>query len=144
MIAVIHRRQSAVAQSTSLFQGGHMRSRTIVGALLLFGLVAGGVQTSSVAHATATKKWAIVNISEPVLVNGQFLMGKYVFVHDDEKMANGGDCTSIYEFDPVRGLGAERVSFMCIPREHRTSAGQTVLSFVRDSNFAVNRLTEYQ
>jgi hypothetical protein len=45
---------------------------------------------------TLRRQQAIVEITEPVKLLGVILKGDYLFVHDEEKMAQGAPCSYIY------------------------------------------------
>src|SRR5215208_5056386 len=99
MTAVIGSAAAGCQSASNVFKEGLMRSRVLVGALLLVGTMAAGSSASNGAHGVTQKQWAIVNFGDPVLVQNRVLMGSYLIVHDDEKMARGEPCTSIYRFD---------------------------------------------
>jgi hypothetical protein len=69
-------------------------------------------------------------------------MGSYLVVHDDDRMAKGEPCTSIYAFDPARGPQALAVEFMCKPSQ-REVCDRTTFSLRRD-DAGPSRVTEYQ
>ena len=89
-----------------------MRSRIIVGSLALAAIAIAGSRTA----ADPALKWAIVNLKDTTVIAGAFVSGPVVFVHDDAKMARGGPCTSVHEFDAKKGPGKEIVAFHCTPR----------------------------
>jgi hypothetical protein len=90
-----------------------MRSRLIVGSLLIIGVI--GFGAARVATAPAVK-WAAVNLQQTVVIAGSFVSGPVVFVHDDARMARGEPCTSVHRYVPGKGLGEELVAFHCKPR----------------------------
>lgn len=92
-----------------------MKSRFIVGSLVLLGTLALGAVAARGA-SNAALKWAVVNLTEPTSIAGAFASGPVLFVHDDEKMARGEPCTGVYHFVPGKGPGEEIVSFHCTPR----------------------------
>jgi hypothetical protein len=55
---------------------------------------------------------ANVQFNQLVRLNGVFLQGRYLFIHDADKMAKGEDCTWIYRHD-----GKFVTSFHCSPVE---------------------------
>ena len=114
--------------------------RMVAGVALLLTVLAGG-GLASAGHATP-QQWAIVNFSDPLSVRGHFLMGSYLVVHDDERMAKGEPCTSIYQFDRSTGKRALEVEFMCEPIQKEV-CDKTTFSVKRD-NAGINQLTEYQ
>lgn len=118
-----------------------MRSRMLVGVCALFALLAVSGAASS-GDTGPSKRWAIVSFSDPVLLGDQFLMGTYLFVHDDAKMANGEACTSIYRFDPARGPREQVATFHCVPTRREVCATTKVL--VQDRGLDIPKLVEYQ
>src|ERR1041384_659226 len=94
---------------------GQMRSRIIVGSLLLLGVLAAGTIATSGDGVATPRPWGIATFSDPGLVTNQILMGSYLIVHDDAKMARGEPCTTFYRFDPAKGPQEEAVSFHCTP-----------------------------
>jgi len=115
--------------------------RVLIGAALLITACAAVGIASSGDHVTP-RQWAIVKFSDPVVVRGQILMGSYLVVHDDDRMAKGEPCTSIYAFDPARGPQALAVEFMCKP-EKREVCDKTTFSLLRTDD-GPSRVTEYQ
>jgi hypothetical protein len=125
------------------FQGGIMRSRIIVGSLLLFGVLGVGALASHGVNVGGTRSWALVNFSSPVSVQGRMMMGPVMIVHDNEKMAKGEACTTFYRFDPARGPREELVSFHCLP-VHRGVADTTTFTLASGPDVSCKRLVEYQ
>lgn len=71
-----------------------LRLSIICGALILiFG--AKGLQTYA---APPGKDISVVDLPDKTRVMKTTLQGKYIFVHDDEKMAKGDACFYIYEY----------------------------------------------
>jgi len=119
-----------------------MRSRLIVGALLLFGLFSVGTFATRGDGVAPPKQWALANFSSPVLVGGQYLMGPYLITHDDAKMARGEACTTFYRFEPGQGPKEAVISFHCRPVQREVCV-TTTFSVVSTPD-GVKRLTEYQ
>lgn len=115
-----------------------MRTRYIVGSLVLLGIALAGSRTA----AEPAIKWAIVNLTGTTVIAGAFVSGPVVFVHDDAKMARGGPCTSVHEFDAKKGLGKEVVAFHCKPRWTKAPARFTQATATRPDGPRV--MTEYQ
>jgi hypothetical protein len=116
-----------------------MRSRLIVGSLVVIGAIGFGAVRASTAPAV---KWAAVNLKETVVIAGSFVSGPVVFIHDDERMARGEPCTSVHRFDPATGPGEELVAFHCKPRW-----GQAPKAFTQNTTRKPDGppvLTEYQ
>jgi hypothetical protein len=106
-----------------------MRSRILFGVLLVLGLLSPATFATSGAHLSPVRQWAIVNFDRTTDVSGALLnAGRYLIVHDAEKMARGEACTTFYRFgESGNGAQEEAVSFHCIPRE-REVAGETTLT----------------
>ena len=69
---------------------------------------------TSTAAGAGHKERAIVEFTEQVKVLNVVLKGKYLIVHDDDKMARGEGCTYIYETQHG-APGKLIVSFHCTP-----------------------------
>ena len=110
-----------------------MRSRIIVGSVLLLGVLAAGTIATSGDGVAPPPQWAIANFTDPVLVTDQILMGPYLIVHDDAKMERGEPCTSFYRFDPVKGPQEEVVSFHCTPADRKLADKLTLTQSETDS-----------
>lgn len=87
-----------------------MRSRIIVGSVLLLSVLAAGTIATRGDGVAPPRQWAITTFTDPVLVTDQILMGPYLIVHDDARMERGEPCTSFYRFDPVKGPQEEVVT----------------------------------
>lgn len=120
-----------------------MRSRVIVGVFLLFGLIAAGtLAAAGNSYVGADKQWTIANFVNPVLVQGQFIMGPVLIVHDSAKMARGEACTTFFRFDPAVGPKEVLVSLHCIPRVGASVATTTFKTVSTEPG--CKRLVEYQ
>lgn len=108
-----------------------MRSRILVGAFLLLGVLFVG---SALTTAAPTAKWAVIALSEPTLIAGSFASGPVLIEHDDGRMARGEPCTKVYQFLPGKGLGEKIVSFHCKPRWVKTVDDRFVLETRRNNN----------
>jgi hypothetical protein len=120
-----------------------MKSRMLVGAVLFVGVTGVGTFASSGAHVAPHKRWAIVNFTDPVTLQGHVLMGRYLIVHDDAKMARGEECTSIQRFDAEKGPQETEVAFMCEPAQ-RSVCEKTTISVTYDPALGIRKLTGYQ
>jgi hypothetical protein len=121
-----------------------MRSRIIVGSLLLLGVLAAGTIATSGDGVAPPRQWAITNFADPVLVTDQILMGAYLIVHDDAKMERGEPCTSFYRFDPVKGPQEEVLSFQCTPANRKLVDKLTLAQTEPIAGPGIHRVTEYQ
>ena len=121
-----------------------MRSRIIVGSLLLLGVFAAGTIATSGDGVAAPRQWGIATFTDPVLVTDQILMGSYLIVHDDAKMERGEACTSFYRFDPAKGPQEEVLSFHCTPAARQAADKLTLTQSEARSAIGIARITEYQ
>jgi len=121
-----------------------MRSRIIVGSLLLLGVLAVGTFATSGDGVAPPRQWAITHFEKPVLVNDQLLMGSYLIVHDDARMARGEACTTFYRFDAAKGPQEEVVSFHCIPIQREVAGRLTLTQSAPLDSVGIPRITEYQ
>ena len=119
-----------------------MKSPMFVGALALLGFFTVSGVASSGDSAGPARRWAIVTVANPVQLGDQVLMGSYLIVHDDEKMAKGEACTSIYKFEPGRGPREQVIAFHCVPARRDVCAATTLTVQTRSSSMP--RLLEYQ
>lgn len=117
-----------------------MRSRIIVGSLVIAGLTFGMAATRTAADPAL--KWAAINLKDTTVIAGAFVSGPVVFVHDDAKMARGGPCTSVHRYDPGKGVGEEIVAFHCKPRWTKAPGRFTTASASQVDGPPV--MTEYQ
>lgn len=117
-----------------------MRSRIIVGSLVMFACIAAVAVSRS--DADTAVKWASVNLTNTTLIAGSFVSGPVVFVHDDTKMAAGKPCTSVHRFIPGKGVGEELVAFHCKPR--RGQAPDRFTQAIASTPDGLRVMTEYQ
>jgi len=89
---------------------------------------------------------AIVGFERPTWVAGEMLIGTYVIVHDEDKMADGAPCTAFYRVGPRNRPLEEVVSFHCVPRERKAvpSFTTTVISKPAFRIDTFDTLTEFQ
>jgi hypothetical protein len=89
--------------------------------------------------APADKDVAVVDIPDKAKLVKAELLGKYIFIHDDSKMATGEACLYVYRYgvDPNGKPDARAdnlvVSFHCVPID-RPKASQTVLTYGMTDN----------
>ena len=119
-----------------------MRARIIVGVVLIIAFFGAATFASRAAERAGQRQWTIVNFLDPVEVQGQFLMGPVMIVHDDEKMTHGQACTTFYRFDTTKGPQEAIVSFHCRP-VLRPIVEETTFTTAR-SDSGCRRLIEYQ
>ena len=121
-----------------------MKTRIIVGALIVVGLLGvGTVASRGGVEVSGSRQWTLVNFIDPVSVLGNIVMGPVMIVHDEEKMAGGEACTTFYRFDPSRGPREEIVSFHCTPIQ-RAVASSTTLTVANGHDAGCKKLVEYQ
>lgn len=118
-----------------------MQFRILAGSAALSLVVLAGTVTPGIS-AAPTLKWALVNLTEPTSIAGQFVTGPVMFLHDDAKMARGEPCTGVYRFVPGKGPGEEIVAFHCKPRW--TKAPREFTAAIAHSPYGPRTLTEYQ
>jgi hypothetical protein len=69
---------------------------------------------------------AVVEFPQTVLVNGVFLKGDYLVIHDEARMAKGENCTYIYEYTGNQ-QGRLVTSFHCTPIEREQVDNFTIV-----------------
>lgn len=121
-----------------------MRSRIIVGSLLLLGVLAAGTIATGGDGVAPPRQWAIASFNDPVIVTDQILMGSYLIVHDDARMARGEPCTSFYRFDRVKGPQESVLSFHCTPANRKVVDRLTLTQTERIASLGIQRVTAYQ
>ena len=93
-----------------------------------------GAQALRAYAAPPGKDTSVVNLPDKTRVMKTILQGKYIFVHDDEKLASGASCFYIYEYSAdAAGQPEARpdklvVSFHCQPIQ-RERATHIVLTY---------------
>ena len=108
-----------------------MRSRIIVGSLLLLGVLSAGTIATRGDGVAPPRQWAITNFTDPVLVTDQILMGPPVRRPADR-------------FDPVKGPQEEVVSFHCTPASRKLVDKTTFTQTEKVASIGIARVTEYQ
>ncbi len=119
-----------------------MKRFILVTALALVGFSTINAVATRGDNVGPAKQWAIVNFMSPVQVGDTLLMGAYLVVHDDEKMARGEACTSIYRFDRDRGPQELVYAFHCIPSQE-TVCDKTTFK-TRERGLDIPLLASYQ
>jgi len=104
-------------------------------------LSSGFVPSVTNAANAANKERGMVIFTEPVKLMGVTLKGEYLFVHNDEAMMRGEECTFVY-----RGRAEIReqlvVSFHCTPTERAKASSFTVRT--QQLFPGQSEITEYQ
>ena len=106
---------------------------SILGALI----VTIGVFAAQANTETKNTHRASVQFNEPVKLLNVILVGEYLFVHDEEKMAKGEDCTWVYD-----SKGKLIVSFHCEPVERAKASSFRIVT--RRVTTDMSELKEYQ
>jgi hypothetical protein len=121
-----------------------MRSGILKGMLLVVASMAMSAITSGDAVSAARRQSAIVWLKEPTLIVSTIIQGPVIFTHDDDKMARGEPCTTVYLWEPGKGRGEEVASFYCVPTARKAAPKFTVRTEPNlESGFGCI-LTEYQ
>ena len=122
-----------------------MVSRVTVAMVLLAGALVPATFAMT-GDRTPRQQSAIVRFERPTFVAGEMLIGTYVIVHDEDKMAAGAPCTAFYRVGPRNRPLEEVVSFHCIPRERKAvpSFTTTVISKPAFRIDTFDTLTEFQ
>ena len=117
-----------------------MRTKVLIGTMLL----AGALGASTLAAFAPAKQAMALHFLRPTIVAGAAIMGPVVFEHDDEKMARGEPCTTVYRYDhKQQDRGEVIVQFMCTPHE-RPVATKFEAICDRGAGTGPDRLLEYQ
>ena len=134
-------KRAGTAARSRRAKGEQMRNFLVIGliliaiavAIVLFAL------TSSASAASADSDLAVVDIPDKTKLVKAELLGKYIFIHDDAKMAAGEACLYVYRYsvDPNGKPEARAenlvLSFHCVPID-RPKASQTVLTYGTTDN----------
>lgn len=98
-----------------------------------------GVFTAQARTEPDKTQKVTVQFNEPVKLLNVILKGQYLFVHDEQKMASGQDCTYVYD-----NSGKLVVSFHCIPVERPKATGFRVVSARVGTSNGPQEMKEYQ
>lgn len=111
--------------------------------IVAIALAIGGAALAAQLRDGARVNRAVVQFTDRVKLMDVILKGEYVFVHDDEKMAQGLDCTYVYTSDRGR-QGRLVTSFHCIPVQKESRADR--FTAIVEWNAATNlgELVEYR
>jgi|SRR5215469_2689193 len=99
---------------------------------IMFVILLAAAVTTGIAMAQNKKdcaprnESAVVEFPQTVMLNGVFLRGSYLVIHDEARMAKGENCTYIYEYTD-KEQGRLVTSFHCIPVERERVSQFTVL-----------------
>lgn len=101
--------------------------------LVAMGAISGALASIAIA-APPQRELEVANIPDKTKLLKATLQGKYIFVHDDSKMAQGEPCLYVYEYSedqsgqPVVNPEKLVVSFHC-QRVQRQKATEIVLTY---------------
>lgn len=109
--------------------------RYLLTTLIVLALGAGIGIAQKKAEAVSIEK-ARVEFTEPLKLLNVILRGQYLFVHDEDKMAKGEDCTYVYD-----SAGKLVVSFHCEPVQRDKATQFKVLVTTRGG---LAEIDEYQ
>jgi hypothetical protein len=101
------------------------------------------LRTTTTAAGTRHKQSATVEFKEQTKVLNLLLSGKYLIVHDDERMAGGEDCTYIYETTSGEP-GKLVISFHCIPLTRTKASSFIYRTALISANSNIQELREFQ
>jgi hypothetical protein len=121
-----------------------MRSRILIGTVLLVSALAAGAIATSGDRIAPNHQSAIVYLTEPTLIGSTIVQGPVVFIHDELKMAGHDPCTTVRGFEPGVGATQELVSFHCTPTSRKVA---TAFTLTTRPNTALGQgcvLTEFQ
>jgi hypothetical protein len=97
----------------------------------------------AVPDSVSRKESAVVEFSKPIKLMSVVLQGQYLFVHDEQRMRDGEDCTYVYEMGagrPVRLV----VSFHCVPVPRQRVETFAIRSSLVSTQPVLYELWEYQ
>lgn len=121
-----------------------MRTRSVKGMFLIVASMTLSAITSGDALSAARRQSAVVWLEEPTLIVSTIVQGPVIFTHDNDKMARGEPCTSVYLWEPGKGPGEEVASFQCSPTARKAVPRFTLRTAPNlDLGFGCI-LTEYQ
>ena len=104
---------------------------TVAVAVVILGVVCGRLALAQ----TPKKEMAVVDLPDKTKMMKEILQGKYIFVHDEERMAKGEPCFYIYKYSQDAAGKPEVkdenlvLSFHCQHLE-RAKAPQIVMTYV--------------
>jgi hypothetical protein len=122
-----------------------MVSRITVGLVLLVGALS-PAPAARHGDPSPVRQSAVVTFERPTWVAGELLVGRYLIVHDEERMAQDGPCTALYRVGAPTAPAEEVIAFRCIPRERKAASGftATVTSNRAHGIDVFDTLTEFQ
>lgn len=119
-----------------------MRSRILIGALVLVGVLAAATIVARGSAMAPSRQSVVAIFQEPMAIAGTIVQGRVLIVHDHEKMAHGDACTTIYRYQNGKRR-QELVSFMCRPVQRPLAKEFRVVS-TKNGLSGTQRMLEYQ
>ncbi|MCI0487589.1 MAG: hypothetical protein L0229_13440 [Blastocatellia bacterium] len=116
--------------------------RYILAGIALGTLVSVGNALATRGETSSDKERAVVEFADKTILLDVVLQGKYLFEHDDGRMARGEACMYVYKYEAGKA-GELVVSFHCKPVE-RQAARITVTSIAATRDPDVFELKEIQ
>jgi len=111
-----------------------MRQHSLMTLSLIIVAILVGASVRPVTAAPPAKEIAVVDLQDKTHLGKTVLQGKYIFVHDDSRMAKDEACLYVYEY-AENAMGQPEalpeklvVSFHCEPVTH-PRASQIVLTY---------------
>ena len=120
-----------------------MKSRILIGALFVLAVMAvAAVAAVEPTVAPRLRHQGIAFFLRPTQIAGKVVLGRVLIVHDDERMARGEACTTVYRYGG--GRREELLSFMCKPEARPAIDRLTVRCVRNNANLMMDVMTEYQ
>src|SRR6516225_11053130 len=118
--------------------------RMVFAVLLTSAVITGLAMAQNKGVIVPRNESAVVEFPQTVLVNGVFLKGDYLVIHDEARMAKGENCTYIYEYT-ANEQGRLVTSFHCTPVEReRVGRFTIVLAPLSQGPAGIRRVTAIQ
>jgi hypothetical protein len=111
----------------------------LLGAVILSGSALVPTSVARVSH----RETALVEFNDQVKLGTMLLKGRYWFVHDEDKMARGEDCTYVYS-DKAGQPDKLLISFHCTPVERKKVDRFTVITSRISTNSMLADVKEIQ
>jgi hypothetical protein len=105
--------------------------------------LSGNLLPSTAKAPSPHKQSAVVEFNDQVKLMGVLLKGRYLVVHDDEMMAQGGACTFVYSLKEGR-QDKLVLSFHCTPVAREKAESFTIRSVSLFPTLAINEVREIQ
>jgi hypothetical protein len=117
-----------------------MKVRLGLGALVIALLAVAAV--TAVEPSAGTRQQGTAFFLSPTQIAGVMVQGKTLIVHDDDKMARGEPCTTVYLYHGK--VAKPLVSFMCKPEARPVTQKMIVKCVPNTLTWTTDVMTEYQ